>query len=265
VERLFGGALQDFPGPLCLVTPGGRAAILDDLADRGTAAGWTVLVRDGEALGREAVTAVAGEAGRRRRLFSDPQLVVVQRFDAIGGPERQAAVRQLLDGADRTTWCLAIERHPLAGHLIPDLAARIAGGLTITVAAGESASAGHGGISSERPADPPGPRPKVAAIVAATGRQLGISVAELRGPGRSRSVARARCLAIYLARSLTTASFATIGRALGGRDHTTAMHSARVARARLATDPGFAADSRAILASLAGGSRRQPATSLSIP
>jgi chromosomal replication initiator protein len=42
--------------------------------------------------------------------------------------------------------------------------------------------------------------------------------------GRSKDVAAARQMAMYLAREETGASLPHIGEALGGRDHTTVMH-----------------------------------------
>ncbi|MBC7318206.1 chromosomal replication initiator protein DnaA [Candidatus Bipolaricaulota bacterium] len=52
-----------------------------------------------------------------------------------------------------------------------------------------------------------------------------VPVAELDGPSRKKEVAFARQIAIYLARELTDTSFPALGRAFGGRDHTTAMHA----------------------------------------
>jgi len=48
---------------------------------------------------------------------------------------------------------------------------------------------------------------------------------DLEGSSRKKEIARARHIAIYLAREMTDQSFPAIGRAFGNRDHTTAMHS----------------------------------------
>ena len=48
---------------------------------------------------------------------------------------------------------------------------------------------------------------------------------ELTGPSRSRRIARPRQVAMYLMRQETNASLPQIGKKLGGRDHTTAIHA----------------------------------------
>ena len=62
------------------------------------------------------------------------------------------------------------------------------------------------------------------AILKAVGSYYSIQMVELVGPRRSRDVARARQIAMYLARELTDMSLPMIGSALGGRDHTTIMY-----------------------------------------
>jgi chromosomal replication initiator protein len=73
-------------------------------------------------------------------------------------------------------------------------------------------------------------------IVGATARYFGVSQASLVGPSRRISLVQARNVAAYLARRLTTLSYAQIGRRLGGRDHTTIMHAERRLTAQLAQD-----------------------------
>jgi len=53
---------------------------------------------------------------------------------------------------------------------------------------------------------------------------------------RSRSLARPRQLAMALTKELTEHSLPEIGRAFGGRDHTTVMHACRTIRDLRATD-----------------------------
>jgi chromosomal replication initiator protein len=78
---------------------------------------------------------------------------------------------------------------------------------------------------------------RLKAIAAAVGRHFAISVSELRGKSRSQSVAAARGLAMHLARSLSGASYAAIGRYFGNRDHTTVMHACRKTAAAAAAEP----------------------------
>jgi chromosomal replication initiator protein len=73
-------------------------------------------------------------------------------------------------------------------------------------------------------------------IIAITARFYGITQAALTGPVRRTSLVEARNVVVYLARRLTTLSYADIGRGLGGRDHTTIMHAERRLAERLAHD-----------------------------
>ncbi len=69
--------------------------------------------------------------------------------------------------------------------------------------------------------------PSLEDIVATVAAELGISGQQLRGRGRGPAVVWARHLAMYLARELTDASLPEIGRAFGGRNHTTVLHAVR--------------------------------------
>jgi chromosomal replication initiator protein len=52
-----------------------------------------------------------------------------------------------------------------------------------------------------------------------------LTVEDLCSPSRSRQLVTARQIAMYLARELTDLSLPRIGKAFGGRDHTTVMHA----------------------------------------
>lgn len=56
------------------------------------------------------------------------------------------------------------------------------------------------------------------------GQAYGVAPVDLTSGRRAADVALARHVAMYLARSLTTASLPMIGRHFGGRDHTTVQH-----------------------------------------
>ncbi len=64
----------------------------------------------------------------------------------------------------------------------------------------------------------------VAQIITAVAEFYHLDESILTGRGRSKDVAYARQMAMYLAREETGASLPQIGEALGGRDHTTVMH-----------------------------------------
>jgi chromosomal replication initiator protein len=61
-------------------------------------------------------------------------------------------------------------------------------------------------------------------VVAAVAKFYHLDLEQLRGRDRSKEVAYARQIAMYLAREETEASLPQIGAALGGRDHTTVMY-----------------------------------------
>ena len=82
--------------------------------------------------------------------------------------------------------------------------------------------------SSRPPAAPPDDPPAHAARNRRCRRQIyGVRKAVLKSASRRQSAVLARAMAVYLARELAGASYEQIGRALGGRDHTTIMHNYR--------------------------------------
>ena len=72
-----------------------------------------------------------------------------------------------------------------------------------------------------------------ATIMAATAEYFDTTVEELRGPGKTRALAQARQIAMYLCRELTDLSLPKIGQAFG-RDHTTVMYAERKIRGEMA-------------------------------
>ena len=55
-------------------------------------------------------------------------------------------------------------------------------------------------------------------VTAAAAKYFGLTLADLKGKSRRQAVADARGLAMYIARRLTAASYAELGRHFGGRD-----------------------------------------------
>ena len=69
-----------------------------------------------------------------------------------------------------------------------------------------------------------------------------IRLADMHSARRSRSVARPRQVAMYLAKQLTSRSLPEIGRKFGGRDHTTVMHAVKKVDELRDIDSSFAED-----------------------
>ena len=66
-----------------------------------------------------------------------------------------------------------------------------------------------------------------------TAAYFGITVEDLEGPSRSKTLVSARQIAMYLCRELTDLSLPAIGAEFGNRDHTTVMHADRKIRANI--------------------------------
>jgi chromosomal replication initiator protein len=70
-----------------------------------------------------------------------------------------------------------------------------------------------------------------------TAGAFGVSVEALVSPSRIGSLAWPRQVAMYLARELTDQTLPAIGRAFGGRNHTTVLHAYKRTAERIAGDP----------------------------
>jgi chromosomal replication initiator protein len=68
---------------------------------------------------------------------------------------------------------------------------------------------------------------------------FGVKPQDLRSKTRTKAVAFPRQVAMYLARQLTSDSFADIGRGFGGKDHTTVLHAVNKIEGLLQEDPKF--------------------------
>ena len=233
------------PGPL------GRGCLRDVHRSCGSAAGSPVW--EGDELGGEIAAAAGPRLQRLRdRLVAGP-LLAVAGLEGLGSALAQRRFAGIIDAAAAagTGVCLTTSRHPATGGFSPRLATRLCAGLVVRLAEPDAAIPAAGRH--------PGRGPALAAVVRATARHLGVPAARLVGPDRQRSVAQARSLAMYLSRRLTGRSLGDIGKALGGRDHSTVIHGIRTAIARLGEDAGFAADAERIAVHLLGRPRREPA------
>lgn len=250
VEHVAGPPTTSWPsGPLVIVSDAldaASGAVGAAFAARGVPfAGGGVVLLAGPEFDRE-VAAALGEdrLDRLAATLAARRLVVADRIDRICGGERQQALVHLIDTsmAAGTTWAVSLPFDPDAG-LLPQLASRLRGGLMVMVAADHAATPRQG------------PEPSLGRIIRAAARHHDVTTEAIRGPSRGRTVVAARSLAMYLARRLTGRSFQAIGRACGGRDHTTALHGARTCEARLAHDPALAADAERLATTLGGPAR----------
>ena len=66
---------------------------------------------------------------------------------------------------------------------------------------------------------------------------FGIKLSDLKAKNRTKAVAFPRQVAMYLSRQLTHASLSEIGRAFGGKDHTTVLHAVDKIHGLLQEDP----------------------------
>jgi chromosomal replication initiator protein len=68
---------------------------------------------------------------------------------------------------------------------------------------------------------------------------FGVKLVDMRAKNRTKAVAFPRQIAMYLARQLTHSSLAEVGRAFGGKDHTTVLHAVEKIQTLLQEDPKF--------------------------
>jgi chromosomal replication initiator protein len=66
---------------------------------------------------------------------------------------------------------------------------------------------------------------------------FGVKTTDLKAKNRTKAVAFPRQIAMYLTRQLTHASLAEVGRAFGGKDHTTVLHAVNKIQTLLQEDP----------------------------
>ena len=95
----------------------------------------------------------------------------------------------------------------------------------------------------------------ISEIQRCTCEAFGVTLDELLSTSRAAPVTRARQIAMYLTRELTDQTLPAIGRAFGGRNHTTVMHACKRTASRIAEDPEAFASVRRLTEEL-GGTRR---------
>ncbi len=71
-------------------------------------------------------------------------------------------------------------------------------------------------------------------------KRFNVELSDITGKSRTRDVVIPRQVAMYLTRQLTESSLPAIGRAFGGRDHSTVLHACKKIEARVGKDRSFA-------------------------
>jgi chromosomal replication initiator protein len=80
---------------------------------------------------------------------------------------------------------------------------------------------------------------KIADVIKIVGDVHDLTVDQLKSKRRTQDLARARQIAMYLAREMTGASLNQIGRAFGDRDHSTVSHAFQKIQKEMKSDPRF--------------------------
>jgi chromosomal replication initiator protein len=79
-----------------------------------------------------------------------------------------------------------------------------------------------------------------------TAQHFGLKLTDLKGQKRHRSVVVPRMIAMFLTRKHTSLSFPDIGRAFGGRDHSTAIHACQKIEWQITSDAEIQAAVQAV-------------------
>lgn len=87
-------------------------------------------------------------------------------------------------------------------------------------------------------------------IMQTVARQLGTKVRDMQSKSRRQSIVQARQLAMYLCHKYTDLSYAQIGRAMGGRDHSTVLYGCDQVAQRISMSADFRHKVEAIEAGL---------------
>ncbi len=86
----------------------------------------------------------------------------------------------------------------------------------------------------------------VDSVLKAVASYYGVKVTDLKSPRRHKSIAGPRAIAMYLARAHTSESYPDLGRAFGGKHHTTILSAVEKITVRLKGDPALRGEVHAI-------------------
>jgi chromosomal replication initiator protein len=98
---------------------------------------------------------------------------------------------------------------------------------------------------------------RIDVIQEAVARHYSISLDELVGEKRTKRIVVPRQVAMYLSRELTDSSLPVIGRAFGGRDHTTVIYAVQKVAAQMADEGSIYEAVQSLTSSLTGRGRTQ--------
>ncbi len=149
----------------------------------------------------------------------------------IGAPDREMRIAILLRKAQAAGMAVPLDViHYIADHLRNNVR-ELEGALNKLLA---HSRIGHRRIDMALARDVLGPvielpsrNLTIDAIQKATAKYFGLRITDLKGSKRTRGVVTPRMIAMYLVRKHTDASYPEIGRAFGGRDHSTAINACR--------------------------------------
>ena len=79
-------------------------------------------------------------------------------------------------------------------------------------------------------------------VIRCVAKHYGLKPSDLKSPKRAKPITRARQVAMYLCRELTSQSFPEIGSRFGGRDHATVIHGVNKITALLEVDSDLQSD-----------------------
>jgi chromosomal replication initiator protein len=83
-------------------------------------------------------------------------------------------------------------------------------------------------------------------VLRAVAGYYNIKIADLKSPRRHKTIAHPRAVAMYLARQHTRESYPDLGRAFGGKHHTTVLSAVEKVSKRLKSEPGLRGEIHAI-------------------
>jgi chromosomal replication initiator protein len=83
-------------------------------------------------------------------------------------------------------------------------------------------------------------------VIKAVASYYGVKPADIKSPRRHKSVAGPRAVAMFLARQLTKDSYPDLGRAFGGKHHTTVISAVEKIEEKVKEDPGLRGEVHAI-------------------